>query len=124
MVDQVVDAAALRERQRTSQERIRRVQQRAEQARAQLAENRHTATSPDRAVTVTVDAAGTLLDLAFVAAAAKLSPSTLAHTVLATYREATRQAVADTRATLRELVGADAPVLDLIGRSLEPEPRP
>jgi DNA-binding protein YbaB len=124
MTDEPLDAAALRERQQASRERIQDVQQRAERAKAELADGRHTATSPDRAVTVTVDAAGTLIDLAFAASIAKLAPTALAHTVLATYRQATRRAIAQTQATLRELVGKEAPVLDLIRASVEPEAQP
>lgn len=110
----LITAADLRERQRASRERVRQVQARAEQARTRLAEQRTTATSQNHAVTLTVDAAGTLVDLHFAAAAAKLSTTALAETVLRTYRHATTEAVARTQELLRDVVGADSPALDAI----------
>ena len=117
----LITAADLRARQRASTERVRLVQVRAEQARTQLAEQRTTATSQNHAVTVTVDAAGTLVDLHFAAAAAKLAPAALAETVLRTYRHATTEAVAHTQQLLRDLVGADSPALDAIRATLRTE---
>lgn len=111
-------AAALRERVAASQARIEQAQQRALQAREQLAAARSSATSPDRSVTVTVDAAGTLLDLSVRPAAMKLPPERLARAVLTTYRTATAEAVGRTHEVMRELLGADVPALADIARSV------
>jgi DNA-binding protein YbaB len=119
-----VTAAALADRVAASRARLEQAQQRAVQAREQLGAARSSATSPDRAVTVTVDAAGTLLDVSFRPAAAKLAPDRLARAVLATYRAATAEAVGRTKALMTELLGAEVPVLDDIARSVsEAEPR-
>ena len=117
----LIDAATLRERQRASQMRIQQVQARAQEAKARLAGERSTVTSSDRTVTVTVDAAGTLLDLTFTASAAKVAPAVLARTVLATYRQATQEAVGRTAQLVRELIGENEPVLDAIRASVEPD---
>lgn len=114
----VIDAAQLRERQERSRQRIAEVQARAQQAKATLAAETSTATSSDRSVTVTVNAAGTLIDLSFASSANKLSLNTIANTVLTTYRHATAEAVQQTAAVMRELVGEDAPVLDIIRASV------
>jgi hypothetical protein len=116
-----LDAAELRRGQEASRERIADLQARAMAARDQLAAERTTLTSPDRAVTLTVDPAGTLVDLSFAAVASRLPPAALARTVLRTYRSATAEAVARTQEVLRELVGDGAPVLDAIARTVTPE---
>lgn len=116
-----IDAAALRARQERSRERIALVQRRAQRAKSQLEGRTTTATSRDRSVTLTVGPAGTLQDLTFGPNIAKLAPATLARTVLATYGEATKQAVEQTEAVVRELVGQGSPVLDLI-RASAPDP--
>jgi hypothetical protein len=110
-----ITAAELRARQEASRARIAAAARRAETARTQLAEQRCSASSPDGTVTVTVDAAGTLLDLGF-GPIGRLAPDQLARTILATYGAATRQAVTQTQALLRELVGPQSPVLDLIAQ--------
>jgi len=118
-----VTAAALRERVAAAHARLEQAQQRALRAREDLAGARTSATSPDRAVTVTVDAAGTLLDLALRPSATTLTADRLARTVLRTYRAATAQAVDRTRGVMRDLLGTDVPVLDDIARTVaEGEP--
>jgi DNA-binding protein YbaB len=120
-----IDAAQLRNRQVAARERIAAVQARALQAKATLESETTSATSPDRSVTVTVNAAGTLVDLTFGQSAGKLPHPTLARTVLATHRQATVEAVGRTEALMRDLVGDEAPVLDIIRASapdLQEEP--
>ena len=107
-------AAELRAQQEASRARVETMQRRATAAREQLRQERTTATGSSRAVAVTVDAAGTLLDLTLGAGVAKLPPNALAQEILRTYRDATRRAVARTQEVLRDLVGADSPVLAAI----------
>jgi DNA-binding protein YbaB len=107
-------AAELRALQEASRARVEQAQRRATAAREQLRRERTTSTSSSRAVAVTVDAAGTLLDLTLGAGAAKLPPPALAQEILRTYRDATRKAVTRTQEIVRDLVGADSPVLAAI----------
>lgn len=113
----LIDAAALKHRLADSRQRVAAAQLRAQQAKASLEGQTTTAASPDRAVTVTVSAAGTLVDLSFAQSASKLPLSALARSVLATYRQATAEAVAMTEALMRSVVGDDATVLDLVRAS-------
>jgi DNA-binding protein YbaB len=110
----IVDAAALRERMESSRVRIAEAQSRAQQAKADLQGQTTTATSPDRAVTVSVNAGGVLTDLTFAAAANKVPLASLARTVLATYRQATAESAIRTEALMREVVGDGSPLLDLV----------
>lgn len=116
-----LDAATLRERQAGSRDRIRKVQQRAQQAKATLDNERAEATSPDHSVTVTVNPAGTLVDLHLAEVAGKLPLRTLEQTILRTYRQASAQAVRRTEEVMRDLVGPDAAILDIV-RASAPEP--
>ena len=113
----VVDAAALRARIEQSRARVAEAQTRGRCGQGRAGGQTTSATSPDHAVTVTVNAAGTLVDLASPQSAAKLPLPSLARSVLATYRRATADAVAETEALLGDLLGFDAPVLDIVRAS-------
>ncbi len=115
----LADAAQLRERIDRSRRRIEAAQSRAQQARATLADSTVTVTSTDHAVTVTVNPAGTLLDVTFGPSAQKLPLPALSHSLLAAYRRAAGDAVERTEAVLRDVLGAGAaPALDLVRASL------
>lgn len=114
----LIDAADLRERQQRSRAKIEAFQARALEAKATLDATTTTVTSSDRSVVLTVNPAGTLTDLTFNAPASKLPLPVLARTILATYRTATLEAVGTTESMMRDLLGDDAPLLDIVRASV------
>lgn len=94
-------------------QRIAEIRSRTEAARAALRSVTATASSPDGRVTVTVDSAGVLTDIAF-GTVSDCDPATLARTVLDTAREARLQVLADARTAVVENVGADSPALRVL----------
>ena len=71
---------------------------------------RITATNDTRAVEVTVDAQGVLIDLKLEPSTRRLEPDALARAILATHQKARRRAAAQVRQVLDETIGADSPV--------------
>ena len=67
-----------------------------------------------------MNAAGTLVDLSFGQSAASCRTAPWPAPSWPTYRQATAEAVTRTEALMRELVGDQAPVLDII-RASAPE---
>lgn len=72
--------------------RVAGIAERAQAVRARIASVRASATSPDGAVTVSVNVHGALEDLSFGAAAESMSLPDLAHTIVRTARKAGMQA--------------------------------
>ncbi|WP_018684156.1 YbaB/EbfC family nucleoid-associated protein [Actinokineospora enzanensis] len=120
---------------RDPQEWVREQEQRtatllakAENAQAMLAENSVTATSPDRAVTVTVNPGGGLTSLVLAPEAERLSHQRLSALIMTTYTQAARQAAARTMEIMSGLVGGDSEALDIVRQAMpelpDPDPAP
>ncbi len=111
----LITAADLRAAQEQSRQRIAEVQRRALGARERYLSDTVSATSPDRAVTVTVNPAGNLVDLIFdQRAAAKLGLDRLQSTIMSTYRSACADAARRSQEIVAELAGDNSDVLAMM----------
>ncbi|MCP2164502.1 YbaB/EbfC family nucleoid-associated protein [Goodfellowiella coeruleoviolacea] len=96
---------------------------RAEEIRAKIRALAGTASTPDGAVTVTVDASGALRDIEFGHAAERMPRQALAAAVLATARFAHNRATEQLPAVLAALAGEDSAAVRFT-RQPEPPPPP
>jgi DNA-binding protein YbaB len=87
---------------------------RAEEAKEQIKHLAGTATSPDGAVTVTVNGAGSLQDLSFGKRADELPRAQLASAIMATARRAQAQASQQILAIMGPLVGEDSDAMRFV----------
>ena len=98
---------------------------RAEQAKEQIKNLAGTATSPDGAVTVTVNGSGSLRDISFGERADELPRTQLASAIMATARRAQAQASQQILAIMAPLVGEDSDAMRFVREQLpstaEPE---
>jgi DNA-binding protein YbaB len=89
---------------------------------------RVTAGDARRVVELTIDTHGALLDIRFSPRAVQQDPDTLARTVMATLRDARRQAGEQTRRIILESVGTESPaareILTQVAAKLSPSEAP
>jgi DNA-binding protein YbaB len=117
----MITAADLHEHQRRTMERIQTAQVRAQAAKAELAANTVTKSSPDRAVTITVNPGGGLMQLKFGPGAERKPLSQLAGVIMSTYRAATTEAVAQTMELMQRAVGDDAETFRVLRANIPPQ---
>ncbi|WP_051233183.1 YbaB/EbfC family nucleoid-associated protein [Pseudonocardia asaccharolytica] len=98
------------------------IARRAAQAHAELATVRASASSPDGAVTVTVNPAGALQGLALGRAAEGLSRVQLAEAVLVTARRAHSQAAQLAAAAITPLIGETSEAMRVVRSALAAPP--
>jgi DNA-binding protein YbaB len=103
------------------EERLQDIEERAARAQAALAAVEATATSPDGAVTVTVDAAGVLQGLVLGERSGELTREQLAATVLGTARQARSDAARLAAATVTPLIGEGSPAMAMLCSGLPRE---
>lgn len=104
-----------------STQRFEALRVRGVDAQARLAENHTTATSPDGAVTVTVNAGGQLEQLRLGAKADGKSAPQLTEAILKTYRKACAEAVARTIDIMSDLSGENSITVSTLKSSLPSE---
>jgi DNA-binding protein YbaB len=96
------------ERVAEQQRRFAALRARAEGAQARLADNQAVVSSPDGAVTVTVNAGGQLLQLRLGAKADGRGSAALTELIMTTYRRACAQATARTVDILADISGENS----------------
>ena len=121
MSEPTVTAADLHEHQRRTIERIQSAQVRAQAAKTELAAHTVTKFSPDRAVTVTVNPGGGLMQVKFGPSAERKPISQLAGVIMSTYRAATAEAVAQTMELMQQVVGDDPETFRVLRANIPPE---
>lgn len=94
------------------------VAERAEAAKAQVRMVQASVTSPDGAVTVTVNATGALQNVSFGARAEQVSRGQLASLVMQTARRAQAQAAQQVTAALAPVIGENSAAMDYLRRQL------
>jgi hypothetical protein len=105
-------------------DRLTDIGARAQRAQDALARAEATVTSPDGAVTATVDAGGGLRSLVLADRTAQMRPEQLAAAIVATAATARRAAAEGAIAAVSPLLGADSPAVRMMRDSLPPEPQP
>jgi DNA-binding protein YbaB len=90
----------------------------AEEAKSRLAQVAAQLSSPDGAVTLTVNASGALQTLQFGSAAERMSRDQLAGSVLATARQAQAQAAQQVAAAMSPLLGQDSAAMDFLRQQI------
>ena len=103
---------------REQEQRTSALLAKAQDAQARLAENTVRHTSPDRAVTVTVNPGGGMTALELSPDAERMSHRQLASLILTTYNQAARQAATQTMEIMSGLVGQNSEALDLVRRAM------
>ncbi|MGH8961717.1 MAG: YbaB/EbfC family nucleoid-associated protein [Jatrophihabitantaceae bacterium] len=101
--------------------RFGQLRERAEQVKAELAQNTATARS-EGVVTVTVGAGGVMQSISFGPKAEGLGAAKLSATTMRVYGQACRAAAARSQQILGELVGPDSPTLQLMRDAVPPDP--
>jgi DNA-binding protein YbaB len=101
--------------------RFEALRERAEGAKAQLAENRSTVSSPDGAVTITVNAGGQLEQLRLGAKADGKTMGQLTEAIMKTYRSACADAAARTINIMSDLSGEDSVTVTSLKANLPAE---
>ncbi|OLR93847.1 YbaB/EbfC family nucleoid-associated protein [Actinokineospora bangkokensis] len=96
----------------------------AQDAQAQLAQNSAVVTSPDRAVSITVNPGGGLTALTLSPDADRMGHRRLAALIMSTYQQAARQAATRTMEIMAGLVGPDSEALDLVRQAMPAAPGP
>jgi DNA-binding protein YbaB len=94
--------------------RAEETQAMAEEAKSKLAQVAAQLSSPDEAVTLTVNASGALQTLQFGSAAERMSRDQLAGSVLATAHRAQAQAAQQVAAAMSPLIGQDSEAMDFL----------
>jgi hypothetical protein len=107
----------------TFTERLGRLHERTEQARAAMADAEGSAVSDDAVVRVTVDAAGTLTDLRF-GPGAEPGSAGLTATIMRTVRIAHRRALAQARDDVAAIVGESSEAVAVLDRQVADLGRP
>jgi DNA-binding protein YbaB len=98
--------------------RAEETQAMAEEAKSKLAQVAAQLSSPDEAVTVTVNASGALQTLQFGSAAERMSRDQLAGSVLATAQRAQARAAQQVAAAMSPLIGQDRDAMDFLRRQI------
>ncbi|MFG3340328.1 YbaB/EbfC family nucleoid-associated protein [Glycomyces sp. NPDC048151] len=96
------------------EQRVTAMQEQAGRAEEALAASETTLASDDRAVTVTVNAGGSLTGLRFSNEAKHMSGTGLADLVLDTYRRAVEESGQKTAAIMTGLLGGDSEAMGLL----------
>lgn len=94
--------------------RVATLQEQASQAENLLAESETTVASDDEAVTVTVNAGGTLTGLQFAPQARGMSGAGLAELTLHTYQRAVEESGEKTLAIMSDLLGGDSEAMGVL----------
>lgn len=104
------------------QQRIAALKEKAEKARAQMADNRVELTSENGHVKLAVNGAGALQTIEITDAASTAKPSELSKTIMQTYRKAVAQAGARTMEIMSGLGGRNSQAMEIIKDAVPPEP--
>lgn len=104
------------------QQEVAGIAERAQAAREQVARVQSSVTSPDGAVTVTVNATGALGNVSFGPRADQLSRASLAALLMQTARRAQAQAARQVTTALAPLIGENGAAMDYL-RSQLPDPQ-
>jgi hypothetical protein len=107
---------------REQEQRTAALRMQAETARAELGQARITETSRDESLTLTVNPAGVLLDVAFNHRAEGLSSTQLGSTVMETYRRAQAKAAQRTTEIMAGLIGEDSDSMAFLKSVMPPPP--